>query len=90
MLLLPSDSASLILDALPVVLPAPRRGAAGLDTGLVLGKHRLQRLNELAAERLCLGRELGSLGIAGMTWIVWILLLVSGSLVAGAIPTGNS
>ena len=55
--LLPSDTGAVPpapeaagLLALPMVLPAPRRGAAGLDTGLVLGKHRIQRLNELAAE----------------------------------------
>ena len=88
MLLLPSNTGAVppapeaaglhALSAVPVVLPAPRRGAAGLDTGLVLGKHRLQRLNELAAEWLCLGRELGSLRMAGMAWVVWILRMISG------------
>ena len=78
MLLLPSGST---LGALPVVLPAPRRGAAGLDTGLVLGKHRLQRLTVLAEEWLCLGRELGQRQLmTGMTWIVWILRRIYGLL----------
>ena len=86
MLLLPSNTGAVppapeaaglhALSAVPMVLPAPRRGAAGLDTGLgVLGKHRLRRLNEPESPSLN-GRQL----MTGMIWIVWILPLISGSL----------
>ena len=76
------------LDALPAVPPAPLGVAAGLDAGLgVLGKHRLQRLNELAEDWLCLGREFDRSPSPNrrqlttvMTWTVWVLFLISGSL----------